>query len=521
MTGMPYLPLRRVSIISAFLVFAALQAAAIYQTGGYFEYPLDDTYIHLAMAETIWSGGYGVNLPEPSAASSSALYPFLLAPVFSLEFQRFMPLIWNIVGLGLSAWLWAELLLEGGYGSGKLSRYGVILAALGPAAVLMPSNAMIGMEHTLHAAASLAILLGLMRLLKGKPSWVLLFAGILFAPLFRFEGLALSLLAVLVIFSCKEKRRGVVALFLALVPILLFCGFLVSLGLDPLPSSVQAKIADAVRYEMPMYLRIIGTFAVNLTKPGGILLMLYLVVLSGMWLFSGTLRRSPLSKLCIVLVGATGAHLLLGHIGWLNRYEHYILTVVTAGILVLLPVVMQGRDARRVGMRAVLAVLIPLAAYAKPNVTTLVEAPKSIYLQQRQMSVFAKRYMKTPVAVNDLGWVSWGNPDYVLDLFGLGSTEALEHRTTITEPGWGGPMAVRHDVRFAMVYEKWMKEAIGKDWIRVGTFITDEKWGFVADTDVAFYATSADYIPQLLEALHQWVPTLPAGTHFEYNKGFE
>ncbi|WP_428539713.1 hypothetical protein [Profundibacter sp.] len=371
-------------------MFAALEAAAMYQTGGYFEYPLDDTYIHLAMAESIWSGGYGVNIAEPSAASSSALYPVLLAPVFSLEFQRYMPLIWNIIGLGLSAWLWAELLLEGGYGKGTLRRYGVMLAALGPTAILMPSNAMIGMEHTLHAAASLAILLGLVRLLKGTPSWGILYAGILFAPLLRFEGLALSLLAALVIFSCKEKRRGVVALVLALVPILLFCSFLVSLGLDPLPSSVQAKIASAVRYEMPVYLRIIRTFTANLAEPGGILLMLYLIVLLAMWLFSEPLRRSPLAKLWVVLVGATGAHLLLGHVGWLNRYEHYILSVVTAGILVLLPIVMQGRDLRRVGMRAIIAVLIPLAIYAKSNVTILVESPKSIYLQQRQMSEFAK-----------------------------------------------------------------------------------------------------------------------------------
>lgn len=518
---MGFLSLRWISIVSAFLVFAALEAAAIYQTGGYFEYPLDDTYIHLAMAESIWSGGYGVNLSEPSAASSSALFPFLLVPVFSLEFQRYMPLIWNVVGLGLSAWLWAELLLEAGYGKGKLRRYGVVLAAVGPTAVLMPSNAMIGMEHTLHTAASLAIVLGLVRLLKGTPSWGLLYAGILFAPLFRFEGLALSLLAVLVIFSCKEKRRGVVALFLALGPILLFCSFLVSLGLDPLPSSVQAKIASAVRNEMPIYLRIIGTFLGNLTTPGGLLLMLYLMALLGMGQFSKPLRRNPLFKLWFVLVGATAAHLLGGHIGWLNRYEHYILTVVTAGILVLLPVVMRGSDHQRIGMRAVIAVLIPLAVYAKSNVTILVESPKSIYLQQRQMSEFARNYMKTPVAVNDLGWVAWGNPDYVLDLFGLGSTEALKYRTTKSEPGWGGPMAVRHDVRFAMIYQERMKEAIGKDWIRVGTFVTEDAKGLLGGTEVAFFATSPDYVPQLLQALHQWVPTLPAGTHFEYDAGFE
>ena len=518
---MQYLSLKWLSVISAFLVFAALEAAAIYLTGGYFEYPLDDTYIHLAIAESIWSGGYGVNLQDYSAASSSPLYPFLLVPVFSLEFQRYMPLLWNVVGLGLSAWLWAELLLIAGYGSGRLRRYGVALAVLGPAAVLMPSNAVIGMEHTLHAAASLAIILGLVRLLRGTPSWGLLYAGILFAPLFRFEGVALSLLAALVVLSCGEKRRGLMALVLALVPILLFCGFLVSLGLEPLPSSVQAKIAGAIRGEVPLVLRVIATYLVNVGEPGGMLLMLYLVVLLGMGMFSKRLRQDPLIKLWFVLIGATGAHLLVGHIGWLNRYEHYILSVITIGILVLLPVVMSGKETGRIGIRALVVVLVPLAVYAKSNIGVLPLSPRAIFLQQRQMSEFAKEYMKAPVAVNDLGWVSWGNPNYVLDLFGLGSTEALKYRTTKSAPGWGGPLAKRHGVRFAMVYDSWMHEAIGEDWVRIGDLVLDGDRGFVGDRKVGFYATSPEYVPQILDALHEWVPTLQPQTHFEYEKGFE
>ena len=518
---MQYMSLKWLSVISAFLVFAALEAAAISLTGGYFEYPLDDTYIHLAMAESIWSGGYGVNLQDYSAASSSPLYPFLLVPVFSLEFQRYMPLLWNMVGLGLSAWLWGELLVIAGYGAGRLRRYGVALAVLGPVAVLMPSNAVIGMEHTLHTAASLAIILGLVRLLKGTPSWSLLYAGILFAPLFRFEGVALSLLAAFVIFSCGEKRRGIMALALALVPILLFSSYLVSLGLEPLPSSVQAKIAGAIRNEVPLVLRVIATFLNNLRVPGGMLLAAYLVALLGMEIFSKPLRRDPLFKLWFVLVGATGAHLLVGHIGWLNRYEHYILTVVTAGILVLLPVVIGSNNFRRIGAQAVTVVLIPLAVYANSNLGILLQSPNAIFLQQRQMSDFAKDYMKTPVAVNDLGWVAWANPNYVLDLFGLGSTEALNNRITKTEPGWGGPLAKRHDVRFAMIYDSWMHEVVGENWVRIGSLVLEEDLGFVGDSKVAFYATSPEYVEQVLDALREWVPKLHSGTHFEYDEGFE
>lgn len=40
-------------------------------------YTLDDPYIHLAVANVITQGGYGVNLSEYSAPSSSILYALL------------------------------------------------------------------------------------------------------------------------------------------------------------------------------------------------------------------------------------------------------------------------------------------------------------------------------------------------------------------------------------------------------------------------------------------------------------
>mgnify|MGYP001017862235 CR=1 FL=1 len=46
---------------------------------GFFFYTLDDPYIHLALAENILRGHYGINLDEPSSPSSSIVYPFLVA----------------------------------------------------------------------------------------------------------------------------------------------------------------------------------------------------------------------------------------------------------------------------------------------------------------------------------------------------------------------------------------------------------------------------------------------------------
>ena len=65
-------PLALVGALAALAGFAALQLAA-FLIAGVFEYPLDDVYIHLAMAEGIVAGGYGVNPGEPASAASSTM----------------------------------------------------------------------------------------------------------------------------------------------------------------------------------------------------------------------------------------------------------------------------------------------------------------------------------------------------------------------------------------------------------------------------------------------------------------
>jgi len=91
-------------VITLLVLFpmALILPLIINYTGGIFTYSLDDPYIHLALAKNIWMGNYGINLNEPSAPSSSILWPFLLAPFsFFSGFFEFVPLIINVCCLGL------------------------------------------------------------------------------------------------------------------------------------------------------------------------------------------------------------------------------------------------------------------------------------------------------------------------------------------------------------------------------------------------------------------------------------
>ena len=86
----------------------------MWKIGFAFEYPLDDPYIHLAMASEISKGGYGVNSGEIASAASSALFPLLLTPFADTDFQRFLPLIWNVIGLVLTAWIVGKTIIWSG-----------------------------------------------------------------------------------------------------------------------------------------------------------------------------------------------------------------------------------------------------------------------------------------------------------------------------------------------------------------------------------------------------------------------
>jgi hypothetical protein len=512
----PILPLALASGVGFFL---GLQVLALEVTGGVFEYPLDDVYIHLAMAGEIARGGYGVNAGEFAAAASSILYPLLLAPFGDAGPQRYLPLLWNLAALVACCVLWGRIVLLAGLGSGPVRHFGMLFALLGPIALNWAGVGFTGMEHTLHLALALATVLGLARFLEAGRIGPFLVAGIVLAPLLRPEGLALSGLAAAVILLRGRPLAGLGLGLAAVLPVILFGLFLVAIGLDPVPGSIRAKLGLPASLDLAVWERIGIRLAANLQLlPGqviaGLAFLLLLLVL-----FDRTLRQEGRRLLGLAAVMAALAHLGLAQIGWFNRYEVYILSVL-AGTLLL---VSRDRFRRDGGAALALALLgsqllvgwgyVRDAAIHGPN------SARAIWLQQGQMARFAQDYLQAPVAVNDLGHVAWQNRSYVLDLWGLASAEALEARFSDPPPGWAGPLAAARGVELAMIYETWLARAVPDEWVRLGTLSLTVPKGFAADADVAFFATRADLVPRIGEKLAAFAPTLPAGVEFRFEPG--
>lgn len=498
--------------LSGLIAFAVLMWVAISTAGGVFEYPLDDVYIHMAIANEIVNGGYGVNAGEITSAASSPLYPLLLTPFAGTEIQRILPLLWNIFALELAGYLWARILVVSGMFRDGRAYVGWAAALAGPIVLNTFGVAFTGMEHTLHVAASLAIVLGLVRLLDEDRLTVPLLLGLFFTTALRLEGLALGLMAAFVVLRMQGLRPAALCAALTLTPVVLFVGSLLAMGLDPLPESVQAKLQADDTVELGWTERFLAQFQVNIGKPGGLILLIGAGGLLALMMSLPALRAKGPRSVALAVLAATLAHLFFGQIGWMDRYEGYIWATLAAGIMVaaalgprlLAPVALAGVVACGVG-----AYWVSWTDHFPRNI-------RAIHLQPAQSARFAHDYAQVPVAVNDLGLAAWNNPDYVLDLYGLASPEARYHRTYDPSPGWAGPLAEAKGVQLAMIYDKWLGEAVAEDWVLLGQLwisvpATAPSIGYLGDQKVSYYATDPAFVAGLEAALAEWAPTLPDG----------
>jgi hypothetical protein len=389
------------------------------------------------------------------------------------------------------------------------------LLALAPLnAVALPLT---GMEHALHVMVSAIIIAGLIVLAQtGRAPWWLV-AAIMVNPLIRFEGLALSGAAALALMYAGSWRAGLVAGAGTVAGVAAFAGFLLWLGLPPLPSSVLMKSALAARathadarQRRPAPGRCIGK--TNLSYGKAVLIALAVLCAAALFTRDRDERRKRIIVGGAAIVALAG-HLAAGDYGWFGRYEVY---AVTLGLMALAYV--WGPRLRKLAPeKAALIVGAALASsslqYARPVLLTPAAA-QNIYDQQRQMGRFATDYFPHPVAVNDLGWVAYRNDAFVLDLWGLGSNEVRRLRqANAFDKDAIARAAQERGIVFAMVYDAWFAKGLPDHWRRVAQLRTDAV--SAAEPTVAFYLIDPARAGEMAAALARFRATLPKGATLE------
>lgn len=165
----------RVAVLLVLALFAALFFAVLLTNEATFTYALDDAYIHLALAENLVRGSYGINLGEASSPSSSIVYPFLVALGLLAGLGDWTPLVLNFVallGVLVTAERAARLALAPHFERPELP------AAVAALTVVLAGNslgvAFTGMEHLFHVWVTLLVFLGLLGVESGArtPAWL-------------------------------------------------------------------------------------------------------------------------------------------------------------------------------------------------------------------------------------------------------------------------------------------------------------------------------------------------------------
>lgn len=461
-------------------------------TGGRFAYPLDDPYIHLALAENLAHLHYGLHPTEYAAPSSSILWPFLLAPLSVLPGFALAPL-----GIGAGCCVATVLVIRRCLEDVVDRRLSLPLAMWMAACLNIYGLPFTGMEHSLQVLLAAWVAQGVLRDRPTLTTWM----ALLLLPAVRYEGLAITVPVLAWFLAGGRHRRAAAGVGLGVTLIVAgFSVFLRGLGLGVLPSSVLVKHSGASGGVVGALKGTILGFIENMWAAPT--LTIVLLVAASLCLVRGAVRRR------LVLLGAPLLlHLVAGREGWFGRYEVYI--ALYASLLAAVPLLRTGHA---LGVRAplTLAAVLLLGTTALWRNTPLTPlGARNIADQQLEMGRFVRDHLKAPVAVNDLGAVSFFSPEYVLDLYGLGSYEAAGYRKAgVPSREWAPALMEARGVRFALLYDAWFPDRPA-DWIRVGELVLPGVKITPAYPRVALYGAGPEAATTLRSALEEYVAAHP------------
>lgn len=460
-------------------------------------YVIDDPFIHLALAENIARGEFGVNPGEAANPSSSILWPWLMAPFAAVGLATWAPLLVNAACFLASAWL-----LTGFVARAYPERGAQALVFAGAAflSVNLFGVVFTGLEHSLHVLVSLA---AVTRVIERRYDRVM-FAALVLSPLVRFEGAAV--LAFGIVAAVVDGRWRFAALAAAVVAVVVaaYVAWLGAMGLPGLPSSVLVK-SEATRASGIDALlgSLWRNLSHNLAHPASGVSAVVLALAA--WRRVGRERLVALG-----LLGFLALALTFGQLGGYPRYEVYVFSVVVAGALWLFRGELSALLKSWALVAALsLALVVINGSFGWHALRTTPQAARNIHQQQHQMHRFISGCWQKPVAANDLGWVSYRNDLYVLDLWGLGSEEARRARAS-GDPQWMGKLAEARGVDLAMIYSDWFSD-IPAAWTKVGALVLTEASASPAGTVVDFYATRPEAAGEIARCLDWLKPGLPAG----------
>jgi hypothetical protein len=494
-------------------------------------YPLDDAYTRLATAKNLADHGiWGLSPHEFTSASSSILYPILLAVCFKLFGQQLIiPLVINLVAavgfiVVLQRWLQQQ-------GLPTLHQLLILLAII----YLTPLHIMVanGMEHTLQILLSFLFVMEFCTWFSSEkntagnyPAFPLnLYVYALLLTSIRYEGLFLTAVACLALLLRRKWIPASLLGIAALLPVTLFGFYSIAHGAYFIPNSLLVKAVplplDGARigrfFKDDIFNKLLypyptkGTVAANR-------LLIFLPLVCGY--FISQLNKNRLYRQVLYFfMAVTFLHLAFADATLFFRYEAYLVACA-----LVVPAVLFAQEGIRLftvwkaAARCVVAWALVFLLY--PFFARSWDAYESAgygFAHEYQYNYHAARFLHAyyndaTVVMDELGMASWLTTGTKLDpMAGIAFKEVTRANVEgFTRGEYINFLLKKEKPVIALIAENRYHPMLLEGWTKVAAWYTSFRLpGGEAELDL--YAVDPTAAPALRASLKAFQSTLPPG----------
>lgn len=498
-------------------VVAAIEYVVMKKTGGHFCYPLDDTFIHMAVAKNIaLHGNWGIAAGMWTSTSSSPLFTILLALLFKVAAVNIiMPLLISAAGTVLMLWAMHNELIRHS-GLTIFNKTICILATLIIGAI--PALTLLGMEHTLQIAFTLFFVHSIASLpdSANKNSIWQSAAWAALMTFTRYENASLIIAAILLLAWQKHFKAAIIIAIAGALPLVSFGLYSKMHGMYFIPNSIMIKANQNFKFLLNGGNALIE----NAKSISGLIVIAIIIALRK--LQAKQLDRD--FRILAMLIIAGLMHAAFASFGWFYRYEAYLIVLGTLHLTRMGLEWWQENGISGVKQQFIWIGICVLLLFNLPlrginSMRNSIRAIYNIYEQQYQMGAFVKQfYTGQTVAANDIGAISYYGDLNTVDMWGLGNNEVANSRK---HGYWTNEflqkLVASKKTRFAVMYDSWFDKDLSNKWVKVATW--EMPYNYICgDIKVSFYGMSAEEATTLKNYLSAFESRLPKDVKVEYFK---
>jgi hypothetical protein len=475
---------------------------------GKFIYPLDDSYIHLAIAKNYaLYDTWGISQYKFSSTTSAPLFTYIesiLIKCFGIN--DYYPLIINIVFCLLFI-----ILIHNFFKKENNIAY-TLLTLFITWLPLIYIQVLTGMEHMIHIVLILLSLHLLKEYFFHKKVKIFIYLCLVLgiSTMIRFESLFFIFPICIIMGLKKEFIKGIGLGIFSLIPVIIYGYISIYNGDFFLPNSLLIKGNTNTEN--------IWEFLLKPIKNICIAPYLIPIILGNLHIIFTNFRNGSrkliniinTNNIQIITIITILLHITFARFGWLLRYEAYLLTLGVISLIPLINKIIIPKNIKFVkNYRSIIVLLLILSTFSRNiyGAYKMERASINIYEQQIQMSKFINKYFNnSKVIANDIGAISYYSKIDLLDLVGLGSSKIVRimknenlDRFSILKSFKINSYIIHNEYEICLIYDTWFNY-IPNNFIKVGEWTISNN-RICGSQTVTFYAIGKNNVIKLKTAL--------------------